>query len=284
MRASAGALVFDVDGVLLDTGPSFTACVLQTASQCAEVGLGPGWTPADVEPLRLAGGFNNDWDAAAALALLGPGLEPGGAWEAACAELASAGGGPDSVAKRVGHAAWNAMRVAVELPFQQRYAGRRAHEVYAVPNGEGEGLYLEEAPMILPGFFQGLPLPFALFTGRNAGEVALALERLGLELPANRVACDEGPEWRKPQPKGLLVLAERLGVGTLAYLGDTVDDCLAAERATAAGVKTLFAGVAAPGSVREATFLSRGAAVVAPDAATAVAGLVDAGFVERGRR
>jgi phosphoglycolate phosphatase-like HAD superfamily hydrolase len=86
-------LILDMDGVLLDTGPSFSLCVLETARRLADPPLGQGWSLEDEEVLRLAGGFNNDVDAAVALALLGPASSPGEGWKAVCQRLKRRGGG-----------------------------------------------------------------------------------------------------------------------------------------------------------------------------------------------
>ena len=128
------ALLLDMDGVLLDTRLSFTAAVVLSARRCAAApGLGAGWGGAEVEALRLAGGFNNDWDGAAAVALLGPGSWPGDPWVSLCGELAAEGGGPGAVASRCGEDVWAAMRARVTPVFQCLYAGPRALPVRARP-------------------------------------------------------------------------------------------------------------------------------------------------------
>ena len=97
------AVVFDMDGVLIDTRRSFTECVLRTASLCAiPPGLSAGWDATHVEELRLCGGFNDDCDAAAALALEGREATPGAPWTKVCRELLECGGGPNSVIRRRG--------------------------------------------------------------------------------------------------------------------------------------------------------------------------------------
>jgi len=280
MNVGFDAMVFDVDGVLLDATPSFTDCALQTARECAvPPGLGGGWGASEVETLRLAGGFNNDWEAATALALLGPATGPGEPWRRLCAALAEAGGGPKAVVAAMGHEAWDSLLPRVALRFQQLYAGRRAPEVYGVPPGPEEGLFSQERPLVDPQSLGATDLPFGLFTGRTWGETALGLERLGLSLPRDRVACDEGPRWRKPLPDGLLRLSESLGARRLLFVGDTVDDLEAAARARVLGLDVAFAGIAPPGSARAARFARGGAITVAPQV-----GLVLAWAKGKGRR
>ncbi|MFQ5610809.1 MAG: HAD family hydrolase [Anaerolineae bacterium] len=62
------ALIFDIDGVLIDVSRSYREAVRQTVQLYLERGLGltagsrPLLTADEVEMLKLAGGFNNDWD------------------------------------------------------------------------------------------------------------------------------------------------------------------------------------------------------------------------------
>ncbi len=259
------ALLLDMDGVLLDTRPSFTAAVCLSAARCAvPPGLGGEWGEPEVEALRLAGGFNNDWDAAAAVALLGPDTGPGKAWGALCAGLAADGGGPGAVRRRCGDDVWQAARGAVEPVFQRLYAGPRSLEVYGLEPMEARGLFELEFPLTSAAEIFATGLPVGVFTGRTREESALGLARLGLDLPRASVVCDEGPELRKPRPDGLLSLAAALGSRRPLYVGDTVDDLGSARSATAAGLDVSFAGIAAPGSERGRRFLEGGAALVAP--------------------
>ena len=259
------ALLLDMDGVLLDTRPSFTAAVCITARRCAAPpGIGGGWGEPEVEALRLTGGFNNDWDAAAAVALLGPRTGPGAAWSDLCAALASDGGGPAAVARRRGERAWIGARNAVEPIFQRLYAGPKSMEVYGLQPTEAHGLCELEAPLASAEEIRAPGLPVGIFTGRTREEAGLGLARLGLELPRASVVCDEGPSLRKPRPEGLLALASALGARRPLYVGDTVDDMGCVRNAAAAGLDARFAGVAAPGSDRARRFAEGGAVFVAP--------------------
>lgn len=265
------ALLLDMDGVLLDTRPSFTAAVVLSARRCAVTpGLNASrgeasaqdWGEAEVEALRLAGGFNNDWDGAAAVALLGPSSGPGPGWAALCLELSASGGGPQAVAARCGAEAWEAMRARVTPVFQCLYAGPRAMEIYGLDPTETVGLYALEVPLVTPFEIDSAGLPVGVFTGRAREEAALGLERLGFPLPPDRVVCDTSPRFRKPRPDGLMVLASALGSRRPLYVGDTVDDMEAARNARAAGLEASFAGVAKRGSERARRFEEGGAVFI----------------------
>ena len=56
-------LVFDMDGVLIDTSQSYDQCIIQTVA----VLTGQVVDQADIEAVRAKGGFNNDWVLAAEL-------------------------------------------------------------------------------------------------------------------------------------------------------------------------------------------------------------------------
>lgn len=68
------ALIFDMDGVLVDVSNSYRQAIIQTVDQFFATGLGLEYdgepisllTNDDVDKLKQAGGFNNDWDATAA--------------------------------------------------------------------------------------------------------------------------------------------------------------------------------------------------------------------------
>ncbi len=263
MRDGLDGLILDMDGVLLDTVPSFTACVVQTARACSEPpGLWGDWSEADVERLRLSGGFNNDWDGAAAMALLGPASGPGDGWARECAALRASGGGPGAVVSRVGAGRWDAMRASVVPAFQRLYAGPRSLDLYGLVPTEPAGLCERERPLATLSDLEEFGLPVGIFTGRTREETQLGMERLGLRLPPGRVVCDTEARFRKPRPDGLLALAKALGARRPLYVGDTVDDLSAALIARDAGLDVRFAGIAQEGSERALRFAQGGAALV----------------------
>lgn len=258
------ALILDMDGVLLDTSRSFSACVLETARRLADPPLGEGWSLRDEEVLRLAGGFNNDVDAAVALALLGPASGPGEPWAAVAERLRKRGGGPDAVMVFTGSGAYQAMWARAYPLFAALYAGPKAKEVYGLEATQQRGLYEEEVPLVTAEELRAAGLPFGVFTGRNPGEARLGLSRLGLALPPERLVADSAPRFRKPNPDGVLELARRLGSEAPLVVGDSVDDQAAALAARRTGLAVRFAGIAPRGSLRERRFKEAGADAVAP--------------------
>lgn len=67
----------------------------------------------------------------------------------------------------------------------------------------------------------------AILTGRPPEELSLAWKVLGFELPG---LCDSAPHLRKPEPGGLLQLADGYRAEEILFVGDTRDDatCLRA--------------------------------------------------------
>jgi HAD superfamily hydrolase (TIGR01548 family) len=258
------ALFLDMDGVLVDTRASFTAAVIMSARRFARPpGLAGDWGEAEVEALRLAGGFNNDWDAAAAVALLGPACGPGAQWAEFCSALRADGGGPEAVVIHSGWPAWESVRTAVTPFFQRLYAGPRAREAYGCEPTEPCGLFEREIPLVRVCEIVSFGLPTGILTGRTRGEAVLGLSRLGIELPSDRVLCHTEPRFQKPRPDGLMALAAATGAARPLYVGDTVDDLACALNARSQGLAVAFAGVAQEGSERERRFREGGAFLIA---------------------
>src|SRR5260221_12654638 len=74
--ARLGTAIFDVDGVLIDTRRSYRLAVIHAAEHVVRVVNGLREAPSplvsleEVELFKLAGGFNNDWDATQLFAAL----------------------------------------------------------------------------------------------------------------------------------------------------------------------------------------------------------------------
>jgi HAD superfamily phosphatase len=86
----------------------------------------------------------------------------------------------------------------------------------------------------------------AIFTGRPRAEALFTLERFGVKERFGRlVGLEDGPT--KPNPEGLLRLADGRSHASVLYVGDTVDDALAAHRA-----RVPFLAVLDPGAPRRA--------------------------------
>jgi phosphoglycolate phosphatase-like HAD superfamily hydrolase len=276
----AGLLVLDIDGVLLDPKPSFYAAAIETSVRAATIALdrSPGGAPTmeEIAAFKAVGGWNDDFDLACGLA-----------YALVLRELRrmpiigtahrSAGGLASLLATVEAHLTAGVQERLVPKEIRERsaarYAGRaRCEELYAIdparhPDLPEDGLWSDE-PLLadeLPLKASGLPLAF--FTGRNAAEAAIAVERYSLEIPVDRRMVDDGRLPRKPAPDGLLQLARHSEGRPFVFVGDSIDDQHAAlayrAEAAATGLPELIfvriVDIADGDAAREA-----GADVVAP--------------------
>lgn len=249
MPASTG-VVFDVDGVLVDTGDSYRRVVRETVERVHDTEV----DPAAVERFKQAGGFNDDWELTEALAAHALARREG--YEASVADhtaaVADEGGGLDGSRAVLGAALsggeYDRVERAVDPDrlrrvFQRLYLGReRYRELEADPgpveaaagiDADERGYVENETVLVGETTLAGVRerFPVGVFTGRPADEADIALDRVGLNLPDDLVITMDDPEPGKPDPAGLLSLADRLGVDGVVYVGDTVDDARAARRA-----------------------------------------------------
>jgi HAD superfamily hydrolase (TIGR01548 family) len=271
-------VVLDIDGVLLDVSESYRRTVVETADHL----YGDTVPKGALHSLKDAGGFNNDWLLTDALCLyvlarrVGYDTDIDGYASA----IADHGGGLDGARDAITEALgpedatavkrdWDPDRV--RSVFQQYYLGSDGYREIerAEPDLDTPGYMHDEPVLIDAGTLEALRREFAIgvLTGRPAREATLALDRLHLELPDDRVLTMDSPFPGKPAPDGLVALAARLDAEAIAYVGDTLDDVRTAVAATDtdpgrryAGLGVLTGGLTGPAG-REA-FQSAGATAV----------------------
>lgn len=291
--AGVDLLVFDIDGVLLDCTSSYPNTI-SAAVQAYVRDL--GWRaeqvllPASETHLwKQAGGFNSDWALAqAALYLhLGKGVPD---TEAArrtpplqdefLREVARRGGGLAAVRALLPEPpGWDPGRVT--RLCCALYAGERCQAMFGFP-ASGTGFCETERPLLAPDRLLAWPGPVGIYTGREDGETAFALERLGLagRLPAARVVTSSSG-FRKPDPGGLRAIARHAGARRALYVGDNIDDLKTVEQYRAAGwgePEFGFAGIlgGALGGAAEEVFRAGGADLIAPATGVLLAALLGA--------
>jgi len=212
------ALIFDIDGVLLDVRRSFPEvirrCVLHGWEMfCGGVSDSEGYTQEHERILKRHGAFNDDYDIA---------------WTLLCVCAYSG-------RKRLSEAFPSEDVLAEELKTFEgdvvswvtcRYGGlvpRQSVRSFCAELYGAGGLHLLETPMVC-AHWSKLPLPVGIYTGRNELELELAKKSLGWQdFPsAHVVHSDSGV--LKPSPLGLHILCERLGSDAPLFLGDTASD------------------------------------------------------------
>jgi HAD superfamily phosphatase len=229
------AVVLDIDGVLVDVADSYRRAIIESVER-----VHGDTIPKDaIQSFKDASGFNNDWELtyAAALYVLasregldstveeftdGIAANDGGldaAEEVVAAEL------PEDAHDRV-RAAWDPE--TLREVFQQLYLGS---ELYAELEGEEATLdtrgYINDEPVLLGAeTVETLTAnyPVGIVTGRPSAEADIALERVGLEVSADRRFTMDDWEQGKPHPHALMTLGERFDAGRVVFVGDTLDD------------------------------------------------------------
>lgn len=204
-------LVLDVDGVLIEADRSFMEAVRLALSELAPQ---QPWSDEHFRAFKRAGGFNNDFRLAAA------------AWELA------ERGAMDRL--------WEAEGVGFP-GLDAAIAAREAEAQRFVQKHYAETSKLEK-PLIELHVLQALGCDLAILTGRPPEELVMAFDVLGWRLPA---IADSAPHLRKPEPAGLLQLADAFRAQEVTFVGDTRDDAAAlrAARAARPDLAWRFAGV-----------------------------------------
>lgn len=296
------ALVFDIDGVLLDVSQSFHRVVCETVQRfltdhCRWQPDGPLLEPDEVILFKGAGGFNNDWDLtlAAVLYYLRKGQQYGTtdavtlraappALPEFLAQVRRAGGGLSAAEhllmptespeqRRELTLLWN-QKLIVQL-FQERYAGEEhCRELYGFDpqHVHGRGALEQERVLLDASLLPARIQRYAVLTDRTLEEAELALERVGLlgRIPRRHLVCAEAPA-TKPDPTALLTAVRPLKVRVALYLGDTLDDLQMVEdyKKTRRDIDPevfscqVLSGIT--GKQERQLYLERGADLIAPD-------------------
>lgn len=206
-------LVLDIDGVLIDADRSFMEAV---AWALAELRPALPWSDGTFRAFKRLGGFNNDFRlTAGALAL----AETHG--DVDLQPIIEASAGFPQLEARI-----QALEPAAQAVVQKHYA---------------DTIRLER-PLVSLDELRATGRDLAILTGRPPEELELAWGVLGFTLPA---VCDAAPHLRKPEPAGLLQLADAFRAEEILFVGDTVDDarCLRAAAALRPELAWRFAAV-----------------------------------------
>jgi HAD superfamily phosphatase len=250
----ADAVVLDIDGVLVDVADSYRRTVVETVERV----YGGELDRAAIQPLKDAGGFNDDWELTDALSLLVLARDAGLDWtpEDYADRIAAGGGGLDAARAAIREALgddatdrleadWDPERI--RGVFQACYLGSdRYRELEGgEPPIDAPGYMDDEPVLIEPATIERLQADFAVgvLTGRPAAEAAIALDRVGLDVPPDRRITMDDPFPGKPDPAPLVELADRLGGQRIAFVGDTLDDVRTAVAAADADPDRIYHGI-----------------------------------------
>jgi HAD superfamily hydrolase (TIGR01548 family) len=255
---SVDAVVLDIDGVLVDVADSYRRAVIESIERV----YGRNVPRSAIQAFKDAGGFNDDWELTYALALYLLAGEEGRAFdrdvEGFTALVEASGGGLSGAEAVVADALDPAERERVRDrwdrerlrdTFQQLYLGADLYRELegGEPDEElaGAGFIHDEPTLVEEATLSDLLERFevGVVTGRPAAEADIALSRVGLSLPDDRVLTMDSPVPGKPEPDGLVSLAESVGAEAVAFAGDTLDDVRTAHNARRVDGERVYFGV-----------------------------------------
>lgn len=210
--AGLDAVLFDMDGTLIDESRSYREAIRLTA----EFLLRDAVTMDEIDQIKRFPGFNNDWDTTWALvgrrlhgSILPPDAADRGSW------------------------AYRRLRAV----FQTYYLGDR---LWCELSGEeppfdyGEPLISRETPLMALETLERLSgLRLGIATSRPRIEALMALRQHSFDryFDESVLVCLEDATPEKPHPAPLRELVRRLGCVRPVYVGDTINDAFAALRA-----------------------------------------------------
>lgn len=297
-KSAIDAVIFDMDGVLLDITQSIRRVnCLAVPFYLREVLHWPVGddllTSADIELFKHAGGFNDDWDLTYALVLhyllkdheqpdasaetlnvLQPTLaryaarirERGG-WLRAAEELCFEKLGRDDRLAVETHY----RKPVIRQCFEELLAGEHCERLYGRPatlyHGRG---YINDDRVLLDLSKVPTAKKLGVQTGRTLAEAEIGMEFTRLDTlipPAHVITKRDG--FHKPEPGGLALLQSRLGFTTALYIGDALDDLRTVQAYNTASRPATFLAAQVltgpAGKTNEKLFRNNGADIVAGD-------------------
>lgn len=212
------AIIFDMDGTLIDVTQSYKEAILRTVLHFVP-GASRDAVIREREQLRGRPGFNNDWDASYYLIRKLEGCD-----------------GPV-----VRDTFWHEVRDI----FQSHYLGvalyRRSYG-REPPLVAASGLIDNERVLIREETLKALRrYPLGIATSRTRFEAlhAVGISFLGAYFDRHAIISQDDVTKEKPDPEPIRTAMGRLGASTCVYVGDTVDDAAAAR---AAGCESIIVG------------------------------------------
>ena len=226
-KINCDGIIFDMDGVLIDVTNSCRLATRKTVNfYLKQTGLKTKATKQDVDAIKLIPGFNNDWDAAFVLY-----------------ELLAKGISRDNFEKRTKplkpSVKQNLKYLLIRDIWQIFYLGNNEFERVEKREAFFENtkpLRFQEKLLISTDFLKQLitrNIKLAIATSRPRQEALFALRQFKLEeyFPKEYLIAQEDTPKEKPFPDPLIEAVKRMKVKNPIYVGDTINDCLAAKKA-----------------------------------------------------
>ncbi len=236
------AIIFDIDGTLLDVRPSFYSTIIKASEiwwKLIERKV-PPFEPdlTLIEGFKRLPGFNDDWEVAISVILIQKWLlEKGASLEGqspkAILHFLKPHGLRD-LERQTGKLLTKDQKEQIKKICMEIYAGKECRLIYGFEPStwKKEGLWKKERPILNISDLKKR-FKIAFYTGRNTQETLLALKLLNFKLSRNYIITSD--DFKKPDPRGLFKLLHELSANHAVFVGDSEDD-----RITALNYKRFF--------------------------------------------
>ncbi len=235
-------IVFDVDGVLVDTSRSFPAAIAKSIThygQICGISFDKFLVREDVRTFKTVPGYNNDWDLDEALLIfylqkqfLESPLNLTQFLRETCRlDVGLAG------IKMWLHRLPSPERKNIITLYRPDLLRKLAMEYYAGAKyceflyglfpryGVKAGTLELEKSLIDTEILSQLQYDFGVYSGRNVKEFELVKDKIGYKyFRQDCLACDNGFLPRKPDPEPLFKMTKKCNSRGLIYVGDSRDD------------------------------------------------------------
>lgn len=227
-------IIFDMDGVLIDESNSCRLSIIKTVNYFLKKGgLKTSITKKEVDQIKSLPGFNDDIDSTFAILELVKNNRPLIEYSKYAKPLT------ESVKKSKDYQ-------TIYDVWQTYYLGselfKRIEKRYPVWESE-KGLIYNETLLISKEVLKKLSksFPLAIATGRPKLEAQFAVNYFGLTkfFGESVIIGKEDTPFTKPDPSPLLEAKKRINSKQPIYVGDTINDVIAAKKA---GMKSVFVG------------------------------------------
>jgi len=245
---STDLIVFDIDGVLIDTATSFIATIVTTAQYYINHMLN---VPADLNKLsendamkfKQYSGFNNDWDLTAGMTAYLLFKYRNSHKPLDLDDFLTAvdgnGGGLEGIEKYIAENTdtktyeWIYERVdykTIQSTFQEFYAGDAYCESlygFSPRIHSGPGSIETEVILLDKDILDRWDEKIGILTGRMKNETMLGIKMLGLEdIDLDLVEYTDHVLPDKPHPAKMERILEKAGSSAALFIGDSIDDFL----------------------------------------------------------
>lgn len=259
---SLDAIIFDIDGVLVDVCNSYPSAVPLAVQYYFNgiLNISGSSSLVNVEDgalFKMAGGFNNDCDVANGCVSYGlmkllcadegsrPTMQVLSAAEPSIekftASIKQLGGGLDNtltyIRDKLGKKKFHKFQSLykpeiVKKIFMEYYAGNDFCHTFFGHEPKyyrGTGFVGREVYLLKPSLLENLvnkDIALGVLTGRNSAEANYVLTRMGLDriIQPGFIVVDEGSLPSKPDPSGMVLLRKRMRFNRGLYVGDNPDD------------------------------------------------------------